>query len=140
MNDDLKKDAINEFGIKYWTSNPVWVKIQEHPFMWILKKKYDYWWKKYYLKRLTGWLKLRFLTEIGQFHWNQGEEVAHFTWFGEPCMYMQQQAKYKCVKTDMQNKMWKTKYIYYRYYRKKDPNPKKPLWDVPQSQAEAMLY
>jgi hypothetical protein len=21
---DLKKDAINEFGIKYWTSNPVW--------------------------------------------------------------------------------------------------------------------
>jgi hypothetical protein len=27
---DLKKDAINEFGIKYWTSNPVWVKFQEH--------------------------------------------------------------------------------------------------------------
>ena len=92
------------------------------------------------LKRLTGWLKLRFLTEIAQFHWNQGEEVAHFAWFGEPCMYMQQQAKYKCVKTAMQNKMWKTKYIYCRYYRKKDPNPKKPLWDVPQSQAEAMLY
>jgi hypothetical protein len=22
--------------------------------------------------------------EIGQFHWNQGEEVAHFAWFGEP--------------------------------------------------------
>jgi hypothetical protein len=37
------------------------------------------------LKRLTGRLKLRFLTEIGQFHWNQGEEVAHFAWFGEPC-------------------------------------------------------
>jgi hypothetical protein len=27
------------------------------------------------LKRLTGRLKLRFLTEIGRFHWNQGEEV-----------------------------------------------------------------
>jgi hypothetical protein len=36
------------------------------------------------LKRLTGRLKLCFLTEIGQFHWNQGKEVAHFTWFGEP--------------------------------------------------------
>ena len=32
-------------------------------------------------------------------------------------------AKYKCVKTAMQNKMWETKYIYNRYYRKKDPNP-----------------
>jgi hypothetical protein len=38
---DLKKNAINEFGIKYWTSNPVWVTFQA-PFMWILKKKYDY--------------------------------------------------------------------------------------------------
>jgi hypothetical protein len=36
------------------------------------------------LKRLTGRLKLRFLTKIGRFHWNQGEEVAHFAWFGEP--------------------------------------------------------
>ena len=36
------------------------------------------------LKRLTGWLKFRFLTEIGRLHWNQGEEVAHFAWFGEP--------------------------------------------------------
>jgi hypothetical protein len=27
---DLKKGAINEFGIKYWTSNPVWVEFQEH--------------------------------------------------------------------------------------------------------------
>ena len=36
------------------------------------------------LKRLTGRLKLRFLTEIGRLHWNQGEEVAHFAWFGEP--------------------------------------------------------
>jgi hypothetical protein len=29
-------------------------------------------------------LKLRFLTEIGRLHWNQGEEVAHFAWFGQP--------------------------------------------------------
>jgi hypothetical protein len=36
------------------------------------------------LKRLTGRLKLRFLTEIEWFHWNQGEEVAHFAWFSEP--------------------------------------------------------
>jgi len=36
------------------------------------------------LKRLTGRLKLHFLTEIGRLHWNQGEEVAHFAWFGEP--------------------------------------------------------
>jgi hypothetical protein len=43
--------------------------------MWILKKKYDYWWKKYGLSRLTGRLKLCFLTEIGRLHWNQGEEV-----------------------------------------------------------------
>jgi hypothetical protein len=35
------------------------------------------------LKRPTGRLKLHFLTEIGWFHWNQGEEVAHFAWFGE---------------------------------------------------------
>jgi hypothetical protein len=26
-----------------------------------------------------------FLTEIGRFHWSQGEKVTHFTWFGEPC-------------------------------------------------------
>jgi hypothetical protein len=38
------------------------------------------------LKRLTGRIKLRFLTEIGRFHWNQGKEVAHFAWFGEPCI------------------------------------------------------
>jgi hypothetical protein len=36
------------------------------------------------LKRLTGQLTLRFLTEIGWFHWNQGKKVAHFAWFGEP--------------------------------------------------------
>ena len=75
LHNDLKKDAINEFGIKYWTSNPVWVKFQEHgnieEKVWLLvKKNMD-------LKKLTGRLKLRFLTEIGRFHWNQGEEVAH---------------------------------------------------------------
>ena len=46
---DLKKDAINEFGIKYWTSNPVWVTFQEHVSsfyvnieekVWLLVKKY----------------------------------------------------------------------------------------------------
>jgi hypothetical protein len=47
-NNDL--NAINEFGIKYWTSNPVWVTFQE-PFMWILKKKCNYWWKKYGLEK-----------------------------------------------------------------------------------------
>jgi hypothetical protein len=35
------------------------------------------------LKRLTERLKLRFLIEIGRFHWNQGEEIAHFDWFSE---------------------------------------------------------
>jgi hypothetical protein len=30
LHNDLKKDAINEFEIKYWTSNPVWVIFQEH--------------------------------------------------------------------------------------------------------------
>jgi hypothetical protein len=30
LHNDLKKDAINEFGIKYRTSNPVWVTFQEH--------------------------------------------------------------------------------------------------------------
>ena len=40
------------------------------------------------LKRLKGRLKLRFLTEIGRFHCNQGEEVAHFAWFGEPWTWL----------------------------------------------------
>jgi hypothetical protein len=45
LHNDLKKDAINEFGIKYWTSNPVWVKFQEHgnvnieEKIWLLVKK-----------------------------------------------------------------------------------------------------
>jgi hypothetical protein len=32
LQNDPKKDAINNFGIKYWTSNPVWVKFQEHEY------------------------------------------------------------------------------------------------------------
>ena len=85
---DLKKGAINEFGIKYWASNPVWVTFQEHGSsfyvkieekVWLLVKKIWTW------KDWQGQLKLRFLTEIGQFHWNQDEEVTHFAWFSEPC-------------------------------------------------------
>ena len=84
---DLKKDAINEFGIIYWTSNTVWVKFQEYESsfnvnieekVWLLVKKILTW------KDWQGRLKLRFLTEIGRFHWNQGKKVAHFAWFGEP--------------------------------------------------------
>ena len=30
LHNDLKKDAINEFGIKYQSSTPVGVKFQEH--------------------------------------------------------------------------------------------------------------
>ena len=93
LHNGLKKDAINEFGIKYWTSNPVWVKFQEHgnsfykcTCMWILMKKYryDYLWTKYGLEKTDKAPKFRFSTEIGRFHWNQGEEVTHFAWFGEP--------------------------------------------------------
>jgi hypothetical protein len=90
LHNDLKKDAINEFGIKYWTSNPVWVIFQEHGSffymnieekLWLLVRKILTW------KDWQGRLKLRFLTEIGRFHWNQGEKVTHFAWFGEPCQY-----------------------------------------------------
>ena len=78
---DLKKDAINEFGIKYWTFN---IKNTGHiSGTWELLLC-EYWRKSMIigekntdLKRLTGRLKLRFLTEIGWFHWNQ-------VWFGEP--------------------------------------------------------
>jgi hypothetical protein len=45
--------------------------------MWILKKKYDI--GETDLKRLTGRLKLHFLTEIGRFHWNQGA-ARSFLW------------------------------------------------------------
>jgi hypothetical protein len=68
------KDAINEFGIKYWTSNPVWVRFQEHESSFYVNIEGKVWLmvkKNTDLKRLTGRLKLRFLTEIGRFHWNQ---------------------------------------------------------------------
>ena len=54
------------------------------PFSWILKKKYDYWWRNTDLQRLTGRFKLPLLAGIGRFQQNQGEIVAHFVWFYEP--------------------------------------------------------
>jgi cytochrome c oxidase subunit IV len=30
LHNNLKKDTMNEFRIKHWTSSPVWVKFQEH--------------------------------------------------------------------------------------------------------------
>ena len=48
----LHNDLNNEFGLKYWTSNPGSnFRNVEAPFTWILKKKYDYWWKKYWLTK-----------------------------------------------------------------------------------------
>ena len=41
--------------------------------------------KKYGLKKTDRATETSLLTEIGRLHWNQGEEVAHFAWFGEPC-------------------------------------------------------
>jgi hypothetical protein len=45
-NNDLKRMQLTS-GIKYWTSNPVWVTFQEHgSFFYVnIEKKYDYWWK-----------------------------------------------------------------------------------------------
>ena len=41
--------------------------------------------KKYWLPKADRSLKLLTLrAEIGWFHWNQGEKVTHFAWFGEP--------------------------------------------------------
>jgi hypothetical protein len=84
---------LKRMQLRVWNkiSNPVWVKFQEHG-----SSFYVYWRKSMIigekhpdLKRLTGQLKLRFLTEIGRFHWNQGKEVAHFVWFGEPWYIIQ---------------------------------------------------
>jgi hypothetical protein len=52
------------FGIKYWTSNPVWVTFQEHGSSFCVNIEEKVW---LLVKRLTGWLKLRFLTEILNF-------------------------------------------------------------------------
>lgn len=62
LNNNLKKDAIKEFGIKYLTSNPVWVKFSEHGSsfymnMLIVEKNID-------LQILTGRLKHRLLAGI----------------------------------------------------------------------------
>jgi hypothetical protein len=48
-----QKDAINEFGIKYWTSNPVWVRFQEHrsSFYVNIEGKVWFWLKKYWLEK-----------------------------------------------------------------------------------------
>ena len=84
LHNDLKKDAINEFGIKYWTSNSVWVKFQEHGSSFYVNIEEKDWLSVEKILNWKDWLKLQFLTEIGQFHWNQGEKVTHFAWFGEP--------------------------------------------------------
>ena len=57
LHNDLKKDAINEFGIKYWTSNPVWVKFQEHGSSFYLKVEY---WRK---SMIIGEKKLTWKTD-----------------------------------------------------------------------------
>jgi hypothetical protein len=73
------------FYYVWWALVSVWVRFQEHGSsfyvnieekVWLLVKKILTW---------KDWLKLHFLTEIGRFHWNQGEKVAHFAWFGDPC-------------------------------------------------------
>ena len=74
---DLKKDVWNKIlNIKpcmgHISRSWEYVNIEEK--VWLLVKKIRTW---------KDWLKLRFLTEIGRLHWNQGEEVAHFAWFGE---------------------------------------------------------
>ena len=52
LHNDLKRMQINEFGIKYWSSNPVWVRFQEHGssfyvniegIVWLLVKKILTW-------------------------------------------------------------------------------------------------
>ena len=51
---DLKKDAINKFGIKYWIWNQISGTWERAPDAWILKKKYDYWWKNTDFKDWQG--------------------------------------------------------------------------------------
>ena len=72
---DLKKDAINEFGIKYWTSNPVWVTFQEHGSsfyvnieekVWLLVKKIRTWrkdwqgdWNSAFWQKLSDFIETK---------------------------------------------------------------------------------
>jgi hypothetical protein len=71
---DFRKSPI--FSLTSPLSSSFYVNIEEKVWLFIGEKNTD-------MKRLTGRLKLCFLTEIGWLHWNQGEEVTHFTWFGE---------------------------------------------------------
>ena len=82
LHKDLKKDAINEFGMKHQTLYRSNFRNMEATFTWILKKKYGYL-KNTDLKRLTGWLKLCLLTGIEWFHWNKDEKShpLHLVWW-----------------------------------------------------------
>jgi hypothetical protein len=76
LHNNLKKDQMTKFGIKYLISN------QEHggaPCTWILGEK-KYYWQKILSKYWQG--------VIGWFHWHQGEKITHLTWYGEPKQQM----------------------------------------------------
>jgi hypothetical protein len=64
---NLKKDAINEFGIKYWTSNPVWVTFQEHgsSFYVNIEEKV-----RLLVKKIRTWKRLDRATKISLFDRN----------------------------------------------------------------------
>jgi hypothetical protein len=49
-----------------------------------LKKKYDYWWKKYLLEKTDRATNTSLFDRNWAISLNQGEKVAHFAWFGEP--------------------------------------------------------
>jgi hypothetical protein len=52
---DLKKDAIDKFGIKYWTSNPVWVTFQEYGSSFYMNIEEKVW---LLVKKIRTWQKL----------------------------------------------------------------------------------
>jgi hypothetical protein len=67
----IRRLAINEFGIKYWTSNPVWVKFQEHgrsfyvnieEKVWLLVKKIRTWkdWQGDIFQAWSNFISTRF--------------------------------------------------------------------------------
>lgn len=87
LHNNLKNYVINEVGIKYWTLNPVIGQISGTSEL----RLREYWTKGMIIvkkittyKRLTGRLKLRLLSGIGRFQWNQGKKVIQLAWFGEP--------------------------------------------------------
>ena len=88
QHNDLKKDAINEFGIKYWTSSPVWVIFQEHGSFFYVNIEEKVWLLKIYRRRLkiTGRLKFRFWGELERLQSREGDFVAQVASFGEPCL------------------------------------------------------